>query len=145
MNTSRPRRNAALGATALFALVLAGCGRQETAQSPESVRDAAARNDAAVAVQPAEPNPQVPGTSGGLEVFRATGTINSVDRESGRIVIAHEEVTSAGMQQGETEFVARDKDPLALVKPGQRIDFSFTRLTEGGYQLTDISPTPPQE
>lgn len=144
MDTSRYAPPLAAVAGVLLGFALLACGQQQPSQvDPEDVRRAGERNDAAVAIEPAEPRAP-PGSVPGLEVHVATGTVEAVDPEAGRVRIEHEEVSSAKLPAGSTEFTAENKDALTLVKPGQRIDFRFALLSEGGYLITGISPTPPE-
>ena len=68
----------------------------------------------------------------------ATGTVESVDAEAGKIVIAHSAVDALGWPAMTMGFSATPEQ-IQAVQPGQRVNFEF--LSQGSkHTVTGITP-----
>ncbi len=69
------------------------------------------------------------------------GEVRKIDRDNGRITLKHEEIKSLDMPGMTMVFTVRDKDQLAALKPGDKVQFSAVH--EGGKMVvTEIRPAP---
>ena len=59
------------------------------------------------------------------QIHNATGTVQSVSAEKGTVTIDHEAVPSMKWPRMTMAFKPQDKKLLAMLKPGQKIDFEF--------------------
>ena len=68
----------------------------------------------------------------------ATGTVESVDAEAGKIVIAHGAVDALGWPAMTMRFRIEPAQPPEGIRVGDPVAFQF-RERNGGYSLTSIS------
>lgn len=69
---------------------------------------------------------------------KGQGTINRVDRASGKINLTHGPIKSLGWAGMTMDFPVRDKSMLAGLKPGQRVEFELAKTAGGEYPITRI-------
>ena len=73
----------------------------------------------------------------------STGTVQNINETRDRLTIQHDGSPSGQIAAGTNEFIVQNGDQLALIKAGQKIEFSFLKDVEGQLVITAISPTPP--
>ena len=102
-------------------VTLAACGAEEATKSgtPES----------AGATGPAS-------ATNGAETHSGTGTVKSISGSD--VMIAHEEIKSAGWPAMEMTFTAADPAMANGIKAGDRVSFAFTK-GDGATTLTSLS------
>jgi len=67
------------------------------------------------------------------------GKVVSIEPADGTIVIDHEDIPNLGMSPMAMEFLVKDRDALARLKPGDAVRFRATR--QGGqYVASDLGP-----
>ena len=71
------------------------------------------------------------------KVHRAKGTVSKVDAKAGTITINHEPVASMNWPSMNMAFKVKDKKVLETVKPGQKVDFSFSQSGKD-YVIAEI-------
>jgi Cu/Ag efflux protein CusF len=69
------------------------------------------------------------------EVHKATGVVTRVDKE--KVVIKHDPVASLNWPVMTMAFVAREPKLLEKLKPGAKVDFSFTKSGKD-YVITEV-------
>ena len=74
------------------------------------------------------------------KVYKAKGLVNSVDIQAGKVNLSHEAIPSLHWPKMTMSFKVSDKQDLALLKPGQRVDFELSEKTPGQYVITKITP-----
>ena len=71
------------------------------------------------------------------QVHRATGKVTKVERGRESVTIAHEAVTSMNWPAMTMAFKVKDKAMLDRLKPGAKVDFSFTQAGRA-YVITEL-------
>lgn len=71
------------------------------------------------------------------KVHRAKGTVSKVDAKAGTVTINHEPVASMRWPSMNMAFKVKDKKMLETVKPGQKVDFSFSQSGKD-YVISEI-------
>lgn len=79
-----------------------------------------------------------PATSAPAGIATATGTVESIDAEGGRIVIDHGPVASLQWPAMTMGFEATPEQ-IASVQPGQAVEFRFSQRGSE-YAIVDIAP-----
>ena len=74
---------------------------------------------------------------GKSQTHKGSGTVSKVDSKKGTVTIAHGPVESMKWPAMTMTFKAKDKAMLEKVKPGAKIEFSFTQSGKD-YVITDI-------
>jgi Cu(I)/Ag(I) efflux system protein CusF len=74
----------------------------------------------------------------GLDEYRATGTFNSVNEAEGTVNISHGPVDAVGWPAMTMDFRLADPQSVAVLAPGQEIEFSFN--TQDGATVTRVEP-----
>lgn len=143
-------RLAIIGITAAAGLLLASCGKQESesASAPAATESmpsdsSGAGKDSMQDMPMTEANPPDSSTlvnSPEAQLHMTKGTIQSVDREAGTVKIAHEAVPSLGWPAMTMDFKVSNKEELAGLKEGERVEFQFAEETAGRYAIAAISP-----
>jgi Cu(I)/Ag(I) efflux system periplasmic protein CusF len=71
------------------------------------------------------------------QVHKATGKVTKVDSSNDTVTINHEPVPSMKWPSMTMAFKVKDKAMLDKVKPGAKVDFSFTQSGKD-YVITEI-------
>jgi Cu(I)/Ag(I) efflux system protein CusF len=71
------------------------------------------------------------------ETHKGKATVKSVDAQKGTVRLDHEPIPSLKWPSMTMTFKAKDKAMLENVKPGSKVDFSFTQSGKD-YVLTEI-------
>ena len=71
------------------------------------------------------------------QVHKGTGTVSKVDAAGGTVTIDHEPVPSMKWPAMSMAFKVKDKSTLEKVKPGAKVDFSFTQSGKD-HVITEI-------
>lgn len=74
---------------------------------------------------------------GKSQTHKGSGTVSKVDSDKGTVTIAHGPVESMKWPAMTMTFKAKDKAMLDKVKPGDKIDFTFTQSGKD-YIVSDI-------
>ena len=80
------------------------------------------------------------GRSAQGQVHKGQGTVDRVDDKAGKINLTHGPIATLkwpGMTMG---FAVSDKQALAGLKPGQKVEFKLVEKTKGHYVITEITP-----
>ena len=104
----------------LVALSLSGCGENASMSDSDAM--------------PEMQN----GSDQGLAEYRATGTLNSINEAEGTVNISHGPVDAIGWPAMTMDFRLADPESIAVLSPGQEIDFSFN--TKDGATVTNAKP-----
>ena len=67
----------------------------------------------------------------------ATGTVKSIDKAKGTVMIDHAPVASLNWPSMSMAFKAKDKKALEALKPGQKIEFDFVQQGKD-YVITKL-------
>src|SRR6266404_1822195 len=71
---------------------------------------------------------------------KGEGTVNSVDAKSGKVNLSHGPIQTLKWPAMTMDFAVRDKQRLAKLKPGQKVEFRVVEQPKGQYLITDIEP-----
>ena len=71
------------------------------------------------------------------QAHKASGTVSKVDSGKGTVTIAHGPVESMKWPAMTMTFKAKDKAMLDKVKPGDKVDFSFSQSGKD-YVVSEI-------
>jgi Cu/Ag efflux protein CusF len=74
------------------------------------------------------------------QVHKGQGTVNRVDEKAGKVNLTHGPIATLkwpGMTMG---FTVSDRQALAGLKPGQKVEFKLVEKTKGQYVITEIAP-----
>ena len=71
------------------------------------------------------------------ETHKGKGTVKSVDAANGTVRLDHEPIPSLKWPSMTMNFKAKDKAMLEGVKPGAKVEFSFTQSGKD-YVITEI-------
>ena len=80
-----------------------------------------------------------PQTTAG-KVHKAKGILNSVDIKGAKVNLSHEAIPSLNWPKMTMSFKVSDKQDLAMLKPGQHVNFELSEKTPGLYVITKITP-----
>ena len=80
-----------------------------------------------------------PQTTAG-KVHKAKGILNSVDIKGAKVNLSHEAIPSLNWPKMTMSFKVSDKQGLAMLKPGQHVDFELSEKDKGQYVVTKITP-----
>lgn len=72
-----------------------------------------------------------------VEKHQTTAVVKSVDRESGRVMLAHDPVPTLEWPAMTMGFAVADKALLKDVKAGEKVTFSFSEKN-GKFVITEI-------
>jgi len=140
-------RPAVLVIAAASVAIAAGCGKQDAENanprgSMQSMqdRDPASNQESMKDMPMPETGSSQTSTSGvSAQAHMTRGTIESVDRAAGTVKIAHEAVPALNWPAMTMDFHVDDKQALAGLKEGDRIEFHFSEKSAGQYAITQIS------
>ena len=68
------------------------------------------------------------------------GTVNSVDTKAGTVKLAHGAIPSLNWPAMTMDFMVADKQALAKLKPGQKVEFKVVEKTKGQFVISEIAP-----
>jgi len=77
--------------------------------------------------------------SDGMQVHKGHGVVKKINAASGKVNISHEPIPSMNWPGMTMDFKVANKDDLAAIKPGMKVDFDLT-VKGKGYQITHIAP-----
>ena len=78
------------------------------------------------------------GTAAVPRGFMAHGVVNSVDVAAGSVNITHHAIKALGWPGMTMTFQVRDREDLASVKAGEKVDFDLARSSSGQYVITRL-------
>ena len=70
----------------------------------------------------------------------ATGTVDEVDAKTGSVSIAHGPVVDLGWKPMTMQFKVTNPELLKTLKPGARVNFSFTEKSPGQWTIVSAAP-----
>ena len=68
------------------------------------------------------------------------GTVNSVDAKAGKVNLTHGPVPTLNWPGMTMDFPVADKQALAKLKPGQKVDFKVVEKSRGQFVIGEIAP-----
>ena len=74
------------------------------------------------------------------KIHKAKGIVNSVDIQGAKVNLSHEAIPSLNWPKMTMSFKVSDKQGLAMLKPGQHVDFELSEKDKGQYVVTKIAP-----
>ena len=74
-----------------------------------------------------------------IQTHQTLGVVKSVDREKGRVKLAHDPVPTLGWPSMTMGFGVADKALLENLKPGQKVKFTFVKGDDGKFMVTHIA------
>ena len=74
------------------------------------------------------------------QAHKGRGTVNGVDAKAGKVNLTHGPIASLKWPGMTMDFAVSDKQALAKLKPGQKVEFKLVEKTKGQYVITEIAP-----
>ncbi|MBI4205820.1 MAG: copper-binding protein [Betaproteobacteria bacterium] len=74
------------------------------------------------------------------EAHKGQGTVNRVDANAGKINLTHGPIPSLKWPGMTMDFAVKDKQGLAKLKAGQKVEFKVAEQSKGQYAITEIAP-----
>lgn len=74
------------------------------------------------------------------QMHQGYGMVKKVEREAGRVTIAHEPIQSLRWPAMTMKFTVADKSLLKDIRPGMKVDFELRRMGSN-YKITQITAT----
>jgi Cu(I)/Ag(I) efflux system protein CusF len=71
---------------------------------------------------------------------KGEGTVNSVDAKVGRVNLSHGPIQTLKWPAMTMDFAVKDKQRLAKLNPGQKVEFRIIEQPKGQYLITEIEP-----
>jgi Cu(I)/Ag(I) efflux system membrane fusion protein len=71
---------------------------------------------------------------------RGHGTVNSVDAKAGKVNLTHGPIATLKWPGMTMDFAVSDKQALAKLKAGQKVEFKVAEQSKGQYVITEIGP-----
>ncbi len=68
------------------------------------------------------------------------GTVNSVDAKAGKVNLTHGPVPTLNWPGMTMDFPVADKQALAKLKPGQKVEFKVVEKAKGQFVIGEIAP-----
>lgn len=78
------------------------------------------------------------GTAVAQTTHPATGVVKKVDAAKGTVTLAHDPVKSLKWPAMTMDFRVRDKESIAALKPGQKVEFDLVEEKKGSYVISRI-------
>ena len=72
------------------------------------------------------------------ETHTGQGTVNRVDANAGKVNMTHGPIASLKWPGMTMDFTVKDKQALAGLKTGQKVEFRLTEQSKGHYVITEI-------
>ena len=76
------------------------------------------------------------------QVHKGQGTVSSIDTKAGTVKLAHGPIASLNWPAMTMDFAVADKQALAKLKPGQKVEFKLGEKAKGQYVVSEINPAP---
>ena len=80
------------------------------------------------------------GNSAQSQVHKGQGTVNRIDEKAGKVNLTHGPIATLKWPGMMMDFAVADKQGLAKLKPGQKVEFKLVEKTKGQYVITEIAP-----
>ena len=74
------------------------------------------------------------------QAHKGQGTVNSVDAKAGKVNLTHGAIATLKWPGMTMDFAVNDKQVLANLKPGQKVEFKLVEKTKSQYVITEITP-----
>ena len=74
------------------------------------------------------------------EAHKGQGTVNRVDANAGKVNLTHGPISSLKWPGMTMDFAVKDKQGLAKLKAGQKVEFKVAEQGKGQYVITEIAP-----
>ena len=74
------------------------------------------------------------------EAHKGQGTVNRVDASAGKINLTHGPIPSLKWPGMTMDFAVKNKQGLAKLKAGQKVEFKVAEQSKGQYAITEIAP-----
>ena len=74
------------------------------------------------------------------QAHKGRGTVNGVDAKAGKVNLTHGPIATLKWPGMTMDFAVSDKQALAKLKPGQKVEFKLVEKTKGQYVITEIAP-----
>lgn len=71
---------------------------------------------------------------------RGQGTVNSVDAKAGKVNLTHGPIATLKWPGMTMDFAVSDKQALAKLKTGQKVEFKVAEQAKGQFVITEIAP-----
>ena len=71
---------------------------------------------------------------------RGQGTVNSVDTKAGKVNLTHGPIATLKWPGMTMDFAVSDKQALAKLKAGQKVEFKVAEQTKGQFVIVEIPP-----
>lgn len=72
--------------------------------------------------------------------YKAVGVVKKIDSAKGTVTLAHGAVKELKWPAMTMDFAVKDKQRLAKLKPGQKVEFKMIEQPKGQYLITEIEP-----
>jgi Cu(I)/Ag(I) efflux system membrane fusion protein len=80
------------------------------------------------------------GSSAQGQVHKGQGSVNRIDEKAGKVNLIHGPIATLKWPGMAMDFAVSDKQVLAGLKPGQKVEFKLVEKTKGQYVITEITP-----
>jgi Cu(I)/Ag(I) efflux system protein CusF len=80
------------------------------------------------------------GSSAQGQVHKGQGTVNRIDEKGGKVNLTHGPIATLKWPGMTMNFTVSDRQSLAKLKPGQKVEFKLVEKTKGHYVITEIAP-----
>jgi Cu/Ag efflux protein CusF len=94
----------------------------------------------AAETKPAQGAKMEAGKAAAEPAHKGSGTVNSVDAKAGKVNLSHGPVASLNWPGMKMDFAVQDKQALAGLKPGTKVEFKLMEKSKGQYVITEIAP-----
>jgi len=74
------------------------------------------------------------------QAHKGQGTVNRVDANAGKVNLTHGPIPSLKWPGMTMDFAVKDKQALAKLKAGQKVEFKVAEQSKGQYVITEIAP-----
>ena len=74
------------------------------------------------------------------QAHKGEGTVNSVDVKAGKVNLTRGPIASLKWPGMTMDFAVKDKQGLAKLKAGQKVEFKVAEQSKGQYAITEIAP-----
>jgi Cu/Ag efflux protein CusF len=74
------------------------------------------------------------------QVHQGQGTITRIDEKAGKVTLNHGPIATLKWPGMTMAFAVSDKQSLAKLKPGQKVEFKLVEKTKGHYVISEITP-----
>ena len=74
------------------------------------------------------------------QAHKGQGTVNSVDAKAGKVNLTHGAIATLKWPGMTMDFAVSDKQALAKLKAGQKVEFKVAEQSKGQYVITELAP-----